>query len=185
MPPRKNDPSLPKRGPGRPRKSETAVLIATKQNATQLLVAIPAVAPPKANRVRVKQKFPLADDVVVTMEFWSDVMPDWNARQNFVTIMTGEAKGAGAPVEAFPTVGLSRPRAGAAEESRTNINNMRGFGMTRGTMDPVEALNGIPGLTATDKAVQRTLDAVEESTIESELSSIPDDDDLQPETLPS
>lgn len=169
-----------KRRPGRPPKAKVAI------EPSKIMRAAAVVNPPEAvvKRDRVKQVWNLADGVKVTMEFWSDAMPDYNARQNFVTIATGTAKGGILPdalgPQQYAPVGAPR---GMAEESRTNLTNMAGYGMTRGTMDPVEALNGVPGLTATQKAVQRTLESAEETAIESELGSIPEDDELQPEDL--
>jgi len=136
------------------------------------------------------QVFNLADGVKVTVEYPADCMPEWEAKHNALVILTGSAKEGGVGMGSgllgrVSAAGYLVPptQPTGAEESRTNIRNTVGMNMTRGTMDPADALNkGIPGLTAgLAEKVHRTLDSAEESAAAQLDQILEDDSDLAPE----
>ena len=162
--------------------------MAARAKKPALVAAVPAVAKRKPRKKAVAiedQFFKFADGVKVTVQWPEDAMPEWLPRFNLMIMAAGAAKGGDAGMVGVPQMVPAfngRPQV-PAEESRHNLPSMAGYNMTAGTMDPKEALKGIPGLTETQKAVMRTLDAVESSVDESQLGDIADDEELSPEEI--
>ena len=162
--------------------------MAARAKKPALVAAAPVAAKRKPRKKALvmdePQIFRFADGVRVIIEWPLDAMPEWLPNFNLIIMAAGAAKGGDVPTvgmpQFVPSMGARMPM---SEEPRTNLTNMAGFNMTAGTMDPKEALKGIPGLTETQKAVMRTLDAVESSVDESQLGDIPDEEELSPEEI--